>query len=253
MDFSVLSKHQLADIARGVTVPCRCSWLFCLDSLFMVLCHIHEWFFMNLLFYSLFRPFIYFIIFLDFCIAASACVWAKNRYTKNTICSAFQNSREIRSDWASSDVFKILGWNCSPVSRSRVGSTFTYYRFGLEKIQLYFKFDHVEPSFLHGSHAEGWNFRHKPIFLGVKLIAIHIFFWLDPETYVFSKHIPHLIIVSVDTQLDAFLSWLMSFSRFSYTFCRLIICLNSWKMFWCHISLGAIILLFIFFISTTGL
>ena len=79
----------------------------------------------------------------------------------------------------------------------------------LGKIQLYFKFDYVEPSFLHERHVERWNFRHKPIFLGVKLIAIHIFFWLDPKTYVFSKQIPHLIIVSVDTQLDAFLSWLM--------------------------------------------
>ena len=31
-------------------------------------------------------------------------------------------------------------------------------------------------------HAEAWNIRHKNIFLGVELIAIHILFWLDPRT-----------------------------------------------------------------------
>ena len=43
----------------------------------------------------------------------------------------------------------------------------------------------------------------------LNLHAILIFFRLDPKTCVFSKQIPHLIILSVDTQLDAFLSWLM--------------------------------------------
>ena len=57
---------------------------------------------------SLFLPFIYFIMFLDFCIAVSAIVWAKNRFIKNTICLVFQNSWEFPSDWTSSDIFKFL-------------------------------------------------------------------------------------------------------------------------------------------------
>ena len=119
-------------------------------------------------------------------------------------------------------------------------------------MSLYFVFSYVEliqnHLFCLKVHAEGSIFSYLHCFLGFELASIHTLFWLDSRAVVFIAY-PSPDNGSVDTQLDAPLSWLMLFSRHC---CRLIFCLSSSRIFWFLINLADVAVLIIIFIFASA-